>query len=78
MQLYRKICQGISELCQGNVREMSGNFFVDFWYEPCQELMMNPNTNTNLRKNKMAANEKIKAILEISWGHNFTWPRIYN
>ena len=34
--------------------------------------MMNPNTNTNLRKNKMAANEKIKAILEISWGHNFT------
>ena len=40
--------------------------------------MMNPNTNTNLRKNKMAANEKIKAILEISWGHNFTWPRIYN
>ena len=25
----------------------------------------------------MAANEEIKAILEISWGHHFTWPRIY-
>ena len=25
--------------------------------------MMNPNTNKNLHKNKMAANEKIKAIL---------------
>ena len=39
--------------------------------------MMNPNKNKNVRKNKMAANEKIKAILEISWGHHFTWPRIY-
>ena len=30
--------------------------------------MMNPNTNTNVRKNEMAVNEKIKFIFEISWG----------
>ena len=50
MQLYHKICQGILELCQGNVREMSGNFFVDFWYEPCNTVSKTQFYTFELRK----------------------------